>query len=160
MFLLLSLYKENSKSLSLACMLSYAMLFSPHVVVTLEWDLLCRCDTLRGIYLSSGLSGTISLCSGICLLAASASCLWSCSWEAHCQLSSNTGTLPLFFSGFDFLLHLFVSINAKYWKVHIDFLSKNMRGLFFKLQYFLRKSLWLKCLRIKEKLQTPPSNCQ
>lgn len=149
-FFFLSLYEENSKSLGLACMFSDETLFSSLVLVTLEWDILCRCDTLRGIDLSSGLSGTIFLCSGICLLAASGPVV-----EAHCQFSSNTGTLPLFFSGFDFPLHLFVSINAKYWKVRIDFLSKNMRGLFFKLQYFLRKSLWLICVRIKETPNSP-----
>lgn len=93
---------------------------------------------------------------GICFLPTSGSVV-----ETRCQFSSDVGTLSLFFSpGFDFSLHLSVSINAKYWKVQIDFPSQNMKGLFFKLQYFTGEYLWSICLRIKEELQTPPSDCQ
>lgn len=37
---------------------------------------------------------------------------------------------PPSFSEFDFPLHLFASINAKYWKVQIDFLSKTWKVYF------------------------------
>lgn len=150
-FFFLSLYEENSKSLGLACTFSWwntvLVPCSGHSRVRYFMQMWY---TKRNWFVLGPLSGTIFLCSGICLLAASGPVV-----EAHCQFSSNTGTLPLFFSGFDFPLHLFVSINAKYWKVRIDFLSKNMRGLFFKLQYFLRKSLWLICVRIKETPNSP-----
>lgn len=152
----LNMYKENSKGFWVSVNAFLPNTLFPPCSGQSGGNMLCKCDPPRRIDLLRPPPVPIFWGPRICFLAASGPVV-----EAYWQFSPNTRALSLFFFlGLDFPLHLSASVNAKYWKVQIDFPSRNMKGLFFKLQYFLRKYLWSICARIKEKLQTPLSDCQ
>lgn len=141
----LSLYKASSKGLRALW---------PHTLIslilaTLGWGLSADVNRAEGLACLQPQRCPFSSALGFVPC-----CPWSCGWGSSPTVQRRA--LPSIFSGSYFPLHVFASINAKYWKVPIDFPSTNMKGLFFRLQYFLRKYLWSICVRIKEKIQTPP----